>query len=402
MPLFWAHYASENDEFILNNATRGLFGKKYGYTLPMMNSSSVKIKKGYFLVYRIFDVAEEINMSQIEVILRDSRGPDRFKVPKYIDRALVMRNPPISFGLGEEIFHLNGKEAKAEVLVKVRDFGGLTILYQIPIEPGTDWDQLIHLASELEESTEIDTMAQQQAREVAGAISSAMKKPNMWSAFEDYIVYFIEEFEEDLLPNELLERVDIASLLLAETNTKISESTRKGLLEQVFQYSERDMTILVWNSALVVEPGGGREVPDILEFAVTQLMEMRFYDELLDNKLGVLYDDIEKKRNSIWSTRYDQAYADASARYIEFIEFLERVENSLKVVGDFYLAIIYRAATRRFRMSDWQNNITRKMNILAQVSNLLQGEINMRKSHVMEITIILLIAYEIVSAFWSR
>ena len=63
----------------------------------------ISVKKGYLLLYRIFDVAEEINVSQIEAILRDNRGPDRFKVPRYIDRGIVMKNPPVTFGLGEEI-----------------------------------------------------------------------------------------------------------------------------------------------------------------------------------------------------------------------------------------------------------------------------------------------------------
>ncbi len=362
----------------------------------------VQIKKGSLLVYRIFDVAEEISVSQVEAILRDNRGPDRFKVPKFIDRAIVMRNPPVTFGLGEEVIRVKGREIKADVLVKVRDFGALSIVYQINIEPGTTWDELIRMASDLEEGSEIDTMAQQQAREITSAIASAMKKPSTWNAFEDYIIYFFEEFENGLMAKDLLSHADIASLLLAEDKVKISGSTKKSLLESVYQYSETDLTMIEWNSALVIEPGGGREVPDILEFAVTQLMEMRFYDELLDTKLGALYDSIEAKRASIWGNKYNRIYEEASSRYIEFIEFLEKVENSLKVVGDFYLATIYRGATRKFRIPDWQNSVTRKMNILAQVSNLLQGEINMQKSHWMEITIILLILYEILVAVWKH
>jgi hypothetical protein len=99
--------------------------------------------------------------------------------------------------------------------------------------------------------------------------------------------------------------------------------------------------------------------------------------------------------------KFRQLSDEASSRYIEFSEFIERVENSLKVVGDFYLATVYRAATRRFRLADWQQDITRKMNILAQVSSLLQGEINIRRSHWLEIVIIALIAFEIVSALFK-
>jgi hypothetical protein len=313
-----------------------------------------------------------------------------------------MRNPPVTFGLGEENIKLKDRVIKADVMVKIREFGVLTLLYQVHIEPGTSWWDVVEMGSDLEEGSEIDVLSQQQAREICGAIDGAMKKPNTWTSFEDYIIYFFEEFEEGMTTKDVLSKADIPALLLAEDKVKIADSTRKALVENVYQYSENDLTMIEWNSALVIEPGGGREVPDILEFAVTQLMEMRFYDELLDKKLNILYNDIERKRQSIWSARYDRVYEDASTRYIEFIEFLEKVENSLKVVGDFYLATIYRGATRRFRVSDWQNSVTRKMNILAQVSNLLQGEINVRRSHWLEIIIILLIAYEVITAFWKN
>lgn len=361
----------------------------------------VKIHKGSILIYRIFDVAEEINMPQVQAILRDNRGPDQFKVPKYIDRAIEMKNPPVTFGLGEETIHIKGREIKAEVLVKIRDFGVLSLIYQIPIAPGTTWDQLVEIASWLEEGSEIDQIATQQASEICSTISTTLTKPHSWSGFEDYIIYFFEEFESGVTAKQLLERADIPALLVAEDEIKLSESTRKALKENYFQYAENDLTMVEWNSAIVVEPSGTRDVPDILEFAVTQLMEMRFYDDLLDEKLKVLYHDIEEKRSSIWNAKYERVYHEASSRYIEFIEFIEKVENTLKVVGDFYLATIYREATKRFRLSDWQSNVTRKMNILAQVSNLLQGEINSRRSTILEFIIIILIAYEILMAVFK-
>lgn len=359
----------------------------------------VKIQKGSILIYRIFDVAEEINIPQVKAILRDLRGPNQFKVPKYIDRAIEMKNPPVTFGLGEKSILIKGQEIKTDVLVKVREFGVLSLIYQIPIVPGTSWQELVKFASWLEEGSEIDQLASQQADEISSAISSTMTKANRWSGFEDYIIYFFEEFEGGTTVKQVLEQADIPALLVAEDEIKLSDSTRKALKENFFQYAENDLTMIEWNSAIVVEPSGSRDVPDILEFAVTQLMEMRFYDQLLDQKLKMLYYDIARKESSsIWTAKYENVYHEATSRYIEFIEFIERVENSFKVVGDFYLATIYRESTKRFRLTDWQSNVTRKMNILAQVSTLLQGEINSRRSNVLEFIIIALIAYEVLMA----
>jgi uncharacterized Rmd1/YagE family protein len=68
------------------------------------------------------------------------------------------------------------------------------------------------------------------------------------------------------------------------------------------------------------------------------------------------------------------------------------------VVGDFYLAEIFRAAVRRFRLADWQQSVTRKLNLFTRVAELLQSELNVWRGHLLEFVVILLIAFEIVSA----
>ena len=360
--------------------------------------SEIKIKKGSIWIYRVFDIAEEISISQAEGLLRNSLGPDKFHVRKFIDRGLVMKKAPVSFGYGETSLPLKPSAVSADVLVKIREFGVLTLTYRIPIQAGTSWNQLISMAAQIEELNEIDEIAKNHCREVKAAILPALKGPSNWETFEDYITYFFEELEGASTTEELIQKADLASLVLAEDEIKIANITRNAILENLYQYAENDFAIVEWNAAIVWDPKGRREVLDILEYAVTHLLEMRFYDDLLDKNLETLYNTIGIEKKKRLKAPYSQLYQETSQRYIEFTEFLERVENSLKVVGDFYLATVYRAATRRFRLADWQQNITRKMNILAQVSSLLQGELDIRRSHWLEIIIIALIAFEIISA----
>ena len=137
----------------------------------------------------------------------------------------------------------------------------------------------------------------------------------------------------------------------------------------------------------------------MIEFALTQLMEMRYYDNLLDKRLTLLYDSIEASRGKFFSNRFTNLSREASTRYIEFSEFIERVDNSFKVVGDFYLAKIFRAAGEKFRIPEWEENVTRKMNLFASISELLQGEVNVNRSLWLEITIVVLILFELVTTF---
>lgn len=363
--------------------------------------SKVSIKKGSVLVYRIFDIAEEIDLAKAETLLKTIRGPNAFRVPRFIDRGLLVKSKPLAFELPQVDVKLECGAFRMEVIGKVREYGVLSLVYEIPLREGTSWDELVALAADLEEGSEIDQLAQEMAREVSVRIKDALKRPSTWSVFEDYIIYNFEQFEGDTDATNLLSRTDVPALLLAEDDTVLAPRTREMILENTYQYGQGDLALVEWNSALVVEQVPSRDVADILEFAVTHLLEMRFYDDLLDKRLAQLYDDIEQGKNSVLRAPFAQIYQDASTRYIEFSEFIERVENSLKVVGDFYLATVYRAATRRFRLADWQQNITRKMNLLAQVSSLLQGEVNIRRSHWLEVTIIVLIAVEVVPVIWK-
>jgi hypothetical protein len=360
----------------------------------------MKVKKGQVLVYRIFDIAEDIDLKKAETLLKNHRGPDKFKVPRHIDRALLVKNPPVKFDYGEEWLAFKGQSLRVETQAKLRDYGTLTLIYQIQIPENFMWFDLIQLASAIETGDEIDLLAEKHHQEIKSAIGEALKKPNMWKGFEDYIIYFIEDYEGVASIQEMISKVDIASLLFAESEVLVSERAKKNLLENVTQYGEKDLVLVEWNAALVIEPGGGREVCDILESAVSHLLELRYFDDILGDLLGKLYDDIERIQENrfIISNKFERLYKDASRRYIDFSEFVEKVENSFKVVGDFYLAIVYRSATRKFRLVDWQNNINRKMNLLAQASTFLQGEVNMLRSHLLEIVIILLIAYEVISA----
>jgi hypothetical protein len=174
---------------------------------------------------------------------------------------------------------------------------------------------------------------------------------------------------------------------------------RNPILDNVHAYSDRDLAVVDWNSALLVEPEGSRDVADILEFATTHLMEFRYFDDLLDERLERLYDSLERRR-SVWSffrNDYERLSREAGSLYLEFSDYVERVDNSVKFVGDFYLATIFRSAVRRFNLPEWEKSLNRKMNALARISEMLQTEVNARRSHWLEVIVVVLILVELIS-----
>src|SRR5690606_30542940 len=228
-------------------------------------------------------------------------------------------------------------------------------------------------------------------------IKDALPELNQWDTFEDYMTFFIEEFsDKEMKMSELPLRVDIPKLLLAEKKGNLSHLLRSKILENSFQYFDDDMVVVDWNSALIVEPSGSMDVALIIEFALNQLLEMRYYDEVLDNKLAQLYSSVVGKKRRLLSNEYSNLAEEAGQMYLEISEIFESIENSFKTVGDFYLATIFRHTTKRFKLDDWTRSINEKLSNMAEVSKLLLSEVNESRSQSLEIIIIILIAIEVV------
>lgn len=357
----------------------------------------IKIKKGKILVYRVFDIGSEIDLDKVEALFEDKKLKERFKLDRKHNMSLIISSSPVSVQLGNfQIPFLNSK-VSAELIAKVWHFGTVSLCVQIPIPENTNWPDLVKMANWIENDEEIEIFCRDKAKQFQTDIAIAIPILTDWSINEDYVMYFIQELDGMTGPLATLhEKLDIPALILAETKEILSDSTKKNVLENIFQYSRDDLVVVDWNSALVIEPSGSMDVPLVIEFALNQLLEMRFYDDLLDQRLNTLYNAVVGRKKGMFSNKYSRLAEEAGQIYLEISEIVENVENSFKTVGDFYLATIFRASSKRFRFDDWQKSINEKLSNLAEVSKLLHSEVNESRNQLMEMIIVLLIAIEVI------
>ncbi|HAF95545.1 MAG: hypothetical protein A2021_04405 [Elusimicrobia bacterium GWF2_52_66] len=357
------------------------------------------IQKGTILIYRVFDVGGEILLSEAEKILSQSSPGFRLKLATDTRKAIIIKDSPLKADLGEDTLKLPGGEFKVSARARLWNYGAISITLELDIPAGCGWEELVKLAADIEASEKIEEMARRHNSNIKKKILPAIKNPAEWEVFEDYITYIIEKADGLDNPAEFIKKVDVAALIMAEDEECLSEESKAFITENAMQYAKTDLAVIDWNSALLIEPDGQRDVADVIEFSLTHLLEFRYYDEMLNRNLDYLYDTIEEKRESIvniFRNYYADIAEDSSRKYMEFSEFLGRVENSLKTVGDPYLAIIFKASAHEFHFDDWQKSISRKMETLAQITQILHGEVNTRRSHWLEIIIIALIALELV------
>ena len=361
------------------------------------------IKKGSIFVYHVFDIGWEINLSKAEeLLLTKQKASSRFKFSKDPRKAIIIKEAPLEINIGKELIKINEIDYETNLHAKIWDYGAISISVEIILKENITLLDLHKIALYLEETDTLEKLARKIKDEVKSLIFDSIKLPQEWNQFEDYIIYYIEKIDGISEPQEILQKFDVASLILGENINVLSQSASLPVIERFIQYYKNDMAVIDWDSAILIEPTGSRDICDAIEFSLTHLLELRYYDYLIDKKLDILYDALEKeskKINRILKFNYSKISEEASKTYIEFSDLLSKIENSFKTVGDPYVATVFRTCAEQFRFDDWYSSIARKMDTLFQITQIINSELNAIRSHILEIIIILLIAIEVIPLF---
>lgn len=361
------------------------------------------VADGEVLVYRLFDVADAVDLAAAEAAVAAPKSRLRLASAQSMT-ALEFPRPPLRLVLGPRELPLPSGARAAEVSARVYDYGVLSVLYRLPIAPGTPLSALVRLSEELlvAPTEALDAAARREAEEVSRALGAALERPHAWEGLESYHIFFVRRLEAPARAAELLRAAPLPELVLGETSAvPLSAAERNDVLSHQFSYLEDDLAVVHWNAAFVLEPSGVEDIPDLLEFATAHLLELRYYDALLDRELHRIYDVIEAGGApvaNIFTRRYRRLQREVAALLLELSETVERLENAVKIVGDFYLARVYQSAVRRFRLPAWQETVLRKQRLVAEVNDLVGDAADTSRSELLEVAIIVLILFEIAAA----
>ena len=367
-----------------------------------MNNPSVE--KGSIVVYRLFDAASYIDLSLVESMAKE-RPVRRLRLSKYPQvKALEFVNPPVSFELKEFTRPVLGVDTSVAVTARAYDFGVISIAFSMAVPSGTSLPALKEAGRALANDESIEPKAREYAQEFLDTFKGAVTGPAIkGDIIEDYLIFFIEELGGNLRADELFSGYDLSKLLLYETRD-LSPRLREETLKHRFAYYPDDLIILHYYNAVVVEPSGNRDILDILEFANAQLLELRYYDGVLDRELNWVYSELSRRgRVSTLGLKGFEALARRMTEIVrDLTDVTEKVDNAVKVTEDVYFARVYTAAMRLFRSAEWERSIKEKLEIVSNAYRMLHNEISIKRGHILEAIIILLIAIDIVLVLAGR
>jgi len=373
-------------------------------TNPPSTVPALRIRSGELLASRLFDIAYAVDLTRASELwsARAGRGARRSRLATAAPKALAFDVPPLQLDLGSAVVDVEGRPATAHISARLYDFGVVAFAARVVVTD-IDWTEFAERFNALDRAIGaraaggfwIDLLQQ-----VRQAVLPALDRPATEMLEEDYLIGIVQTLSEPMSAEQLRERADIAALLAGESRP-LSDAARRDLMQRSYSYYSDDLVVLGWDRAFVYEPRGDSDVADIIEVANAQLVEFRYYDELLDAELPRMYDRVEDARRTISllaSRRVAHLAHKLYALVAEVTELTEKIDNALQVTEDIYLARVYSGALELFRVSRISAAVDRKLAIIRDTYAALYDEASSRRAEILEIAIVILIAVEIALA----
>jgi hypothetical protein len=363
------------------------------------------VRSGALVSHRLLDVANEIDLARAETLWLSHAGRQsrRTQLSTAGANELAFGVPPALLAMPPMDIVLGGVAMRAEMTARLYDFGAIVIAARIAVA-GLSWEEFSQRFNELDRATADQAPIWRDAmRTVLDIIGPALHRPAAKHLEEDYLFAVVHAFDEPMTAMQIREQANLPALLSGELRP-LSAQQAIALTEQAFSYFEDDLVVVTWDRAFLYEPRRDSDVVDIIEVANAQLLEMRYYDELLDDELAAMYDLVANARGGLSLLASRRAARLARRLYglvAEVTELTERVENSLQVTEDVYLARVYGSALELFRVPRLSEAVDRKLAIIRDTYTALYDEASSRRAELLELAIVLLIVFEIVLALFK-
>jgi hypothetical protein len=280
----------------------------------------------------------------------------------------------------------------------VYDYGVISLALTRPFSGS--WSELVTLGQELIENVDLEQRAESICREVVERLRPALHEPRDAFLSEDYVVYLVSELNRHQTADQLLAAHgnEIAVMLRGERQT-LSEQEQTAVLSHRISYLADDLVVPTWSAAFVYDtPAGAQAALEILEFANSQLLEFRYYDERLDRELAAIYATLQHPRwYDQWiGSRYRRAARQVHSLFIDVNELTDRTENALKFIGDIYAVRLFALVGRRLSLGRWKADVDGKLKTLDDIYRFAVEQTSISRGQFLELTIVLILVLELV------
>lgn len=359
--------------------------------------------RGSFRGLILYDVAEAIDLFALRRILGVEtvvREPSFTRpAPDYVrfERSPALEPlAPVNLSSGHQF---QGR-------VKYYDYGVVSVELEHHFD--LDWPELVQLSATWIAAPEIEEIAsgivRQHLRRAAVALTNAAATP----LNEDYYIVHVREaldFAERPLdaPTMLAENGEYLAMLVRGEMQPLSERERQEALRASMSYYPTDLVIVGWGAAFVYDtPQDAAPALQLLEYANSQLLEFRHYDDVLTSVLSRVYRSLERKGSPWIRWRMAREAEDLNTLRLDIIDLAERTDNAIKFLSDMFYARLYRLAAERVGVGDYRRLVEDKLRTAGELYDFMMNEFHQGRAFILELMIVIILIIDLMFLFRGK
>jgi hypothetical protein len=354
--------------------------------------------EGSIIVLTLYDIADEIKLPELRELIGGTTISPAFKhpAPEYLrfERPPVIeRMPPVTLPSGEQF----------EATLQYYDYGVVSLLLRFAFRG--DWPRLQQLAGAWVSGTLFDELSRNLVRPKVAQVRPALVKSYDHWLSEDYYVFHLHNIQGISTASELLRQrgAEISQIVRGESGP-LAEFERAEVLQGYMSYYPNDLVVAGWNATFLYDTEAGAAATiRILEYANSQLLQFRHYDDKLTRELRPVYRFLERRRTGMLA-RWGMRPAAARLRTIllEVTELTERTTNALKFVGDMFSARLHKLCAAKIGVNDYQLLVQEKLRTADELYDFMIELSHQARGFLLEFTVVLILMIELFYLFSGR
>jgi hypothetical protein len=353
---------------------------------------------GSVLVLIQFDVCEEIRLDQLRLIFgaRTLEQPSlKHPAPGYVR----YQRPPVVEPIDALVLE-SGERLEGQI--KYYDYGVLSVVLELPFSG--DWDTLVRLGSRWVWDVDFSGHASRIVRQKLERATPALVKPYQNWLSEDYFIFHVREISGSPSATELVSShgARIAQIVRGET-AQLSDGERNEILQSRISYYPNDLAVIGWNAAFLYDSEAGAETAiQLLEYANSQLLEFRHYDELLTEELESVYASFDKGTGMLARWRLARDATKLHTVLLDVNELTEHADNAIKFLSDMFSARLYKLAASKVGVPDYKDLVTQKVQTAEELYRFMVDQFNQSRAFVLEALVVIILIIELVYLFHGK
>lgn len=354
--------------------------------------------RGEVVYLHAFDVANEIIHARVKDIMTGTKVPFEIRTDHTLPKDIPLYKP---LAVESTPYAAAIPQLQIRPTIHIYEVGVLSVVMRVTFAVEGLPALLPFHRLRLENGQTLGQAARALCMETCKSLKDAMVQCAPLPEPEAYTAFCLTEIDTSQPLGEWMNarRNEIAELLSENAPGQLSEMQVNEIMRVCRSYSPRDLTILDWDAALLVDLTG--YVEDelyVLELANLQLEEYRVMDQRLDRYLNRAYEDIRQQRSGLFGT-YTATLRNLRTLRVDVTRLNDEVTNITKFFGDWYLARVYLDARERFHVNQWKSSVEERLRQIDALYTVAHTELTNRRMLWLEAIIVIFFAIDLLGIF---